>query len=84
MACRGCSQTGDCACAVIGDGAAITVTGTGSVLDPYVVTFDGCDWIDSLTEADPDLCTEEVLAVVQLEDGTCAKVPLQGRCAYIV
>jgi hypothetical protein len=84
MACRGCSQTGDCACAVVGDGAIIVVTGTGSALDPYTIEFDGCEWVNTLVEADPDLCTTDPYMVVKLEDDSCALIPVPKPCARLL
>lgn len=81
MACRGCSQVGDCACAVVGDGGAITVTGTGSALDPYVVEFTGDDFGSSLPDADPDLCTTATKVVAQLEDLSMALIPAPAKCS---
>lgn len=81
MACVGCSQVGDCACAVIGDGASIVVTGTGSSLDPYVVSFVGADFIADVPDADPDLCSTDTRVLAKLEDDSLAMIPAPKRCA---
>lgn len=80
MACRGCSQVGDCACAVVGDGTIITVTGTGGVLDPFTVNFSMSAAVSSLTTATPT--TGETWTVVgRRSDGTVRRIPAgAGAC----
>ena len=75
---------GDCACAVIGDGGSISVSGTGSVLDPYVVSYDGDGFATNLPQANPDLCTTATEIVARLEGGTLARIPAWKRCAVIL
>lgn len=79
MACRGCSAGDGCDCSVVGDGVATNVTGSGTpVVDPYVVHFDGADWIDSLfdnTGVDCDAMTGALIPV-RLGDGSLVKYPL--------
>lgn len=80
MACRGCSQVGDCACAVIGDGGAITVTGTGGSLDPFVVNFNMTTAVSGLSTATP--ATGETWTVVgRRSDGIVRRIPAgAGAC----
>lgn len=84
MACRGCAQVGDCACVVVGDGSAITVSGGGGSNDPYVVSFNETDWIDGFPEETIDNCDPDALFIAKLGDGTVALVPAPGRCAVIL
>jgi hypothetical protein len=77
MACRGCSSDG-CSCSVTGDAVAIEVSGTGTpVTDPYVVSFDGAGWLESLTEESADCDTLLTpLVPVLLGDGSVVSYPL--------
>ena len=77
MACRGCSSDG-CSCSVTGDGVAIVVSGTGTpVTDPYVASFDGAAWMESLTEEDDDCDTLLAPRIpVILGSGAAVSVPL--------
>lgn len=85
MACRGCAQSGDCACAVVGDGDTITVSGTGGALDPYVVSFNGENWLESIVSSSPDLCSEDWTVVAQrTSDGLVRRIPAQKRCAVVI
>ena len=84
MACRGCSQVGDCACAVVGDGGSITVSGTGSALDPYVVQFTGATSVlGGLPQSDPNVCIEAIRVVARRADNSFALIPFK-RCAVIL
>jgi len=80
MACRGCSASDGCSCSVVGDGVSTTVTGDGTpTTNPYVVSFDGCDWLGSLTADDvTDYCAGvlDPHMPVLLNNGTCVSIPV--------
>lgn len=84
MACRGCSQAGDCACVVVGDGSSIVVTGTGSAGDPYVVSFAGDDLFDTVASETPNVCTETLQVLAKRQDGTYDFIPYPKPCARIL
>jgi hypothetical protein len=84
VACRGCSQSGDCACVVVGDGNAITVDGTGAPSSPYEVIFDGTVWVNSLDEETPNTCTEELWVLAKRADNSVAMIPFPRPCAKIL
>jgi hypothetical protein len=80
MACRGCSQVGDCACAVVGDGTIITVTGTGGILDPFTINFSMTNAVSSVTTATP-VTGESWTVVGRRSDGIVRRIPLGGGAA---
>lgn len=78
MSCRGCSSGDGCSCSVTGDGLVITVSGTGTpVTDPYLIEFDGAEWMSALTEDNTDCATLSTPRIpVILGTGAAVSVPL--------
>jgi hypothetical protein len=84
MACRGCSQTGDCACAVVGDGVIIDVTGTGGALDPYTINFDMAEAVSSVTTATPGSGEAWTVVARRTSDGAVRRIPAGDCCAVLL
>lgn len=87
MACKGCSSNDGCGCSIIGNGGSVTVTGSGTpVTDPYVVDFDGCDWLGTVAIDDvTDYCNGALAphVLVKLNNGNCVRVPLPCLSAIL-
>lgn len=70
MACTACAS--ECLCSVIGQ-FPVTVTGSGSGLDPYIVSVDLCAYLGLLAAPVRESLSSDAIYVRQI-DGTCLLV----------
>lgn len=84
MACQGCSQVGDCACAIVGDGSIITVTGTGGSLDPFTIAFSMSAAVSAVTTATPGAGEAWTVVGRRTSDGIVRRIPASGCCAVML